>query len=716
MEGKRTLITIAVFGLAILLWMWGIQWFARMQGWDLNAPPPTPEVVETDPALVDPEGDVVQGVDPGVAATTRPATGSQDDEPQTVTGLRVMPADVSPEPVVLGSAEIEDETFALQITLNPVGAGIDRVVLNDFAQTVESDARYEFERPYGVDPDATRPLATRSVTFGGQTYFLNDVPWRLQEVSDDGQSVTYAIDIGEESGPVLTVEKQFKVFRRDESIGGTPVNHGGYEVLVRERFFNHTDRPLAVRTTIQGPTTPPRELETGFDRSVIRGELTGNGIAYEAEQVESFDVDDPTRTYEQGESNLMWAGTGTIYFNAVVRPIGSAAAGGEVTVPAYLDRVVAEAVNPTSSRPDRRVALRFETKAIEVPAATEAGPGRTSIPLAVFLGPKKRSLLQDGYYSAANIAYDTTLTSPFGCTWCVFQPVVDILVLLLNAFHFVFRDWGLAIIALVVVVRVLLHPITKRSQKNLMRLSKMAPKLQKIKEKYGDDREKMAQAMAEVAPEQTSALLFGCLPMLLQTPIWIALYSTLQATIELRQAPLLYGWTWIDDLASPDRMIAFSGPVPIIPDAVPLLPAIAITGINVLPILMGVVFYLNIKLQPQPTTALSDEQRRQQKMIQIIMVAAFPLFLYLAPSGLNLYILTSTTIGIIETKLIRRNLEAQDKIQEELEAEAKRTGKPLPKKEPGYLAKRFAAAREELQRRTEEAQRQQAKAGKGRGK
>ncbi len=366
---------------------------------------------------------------------------------------------------------------------------------------------------------------------------------------------------------------------------------------------------------------------------------------------------------------------------------------------------MAEAVNPESLDDDRRVAMRFESSPLAIPAGDTA-----DLPLAVFLGPKKRSLLENDYYGGAGVAFNQTLVSPFGCTFCVFQPVVDALVFLLSVFHFLTQDWGLAIIGLVILVRTLLHPITRRSQRNLMKMSKLAPKIQAAKEKYGDDRQKMAQAMAEIAPEQTQALLFGCLPMLLQTPIWIALYSTLQATIELRGAPLLYGWTWIDDLSKPDHLIEFGSPIP-------LLFGISLTGINLLPILMGVVFYIQMKLQPQPTATMSDEQKQQQKIIQVVMVGLFPIFLYIAPSGLNLYILTSTTVGIFESRAIRANLKREEEAEEAQRLDDERLGiKREPKEPTSRFGKKMKAFRETIATRVADAQKMQADMEKAKGK
>src|SRR5207253_6404569 len=139
-----------------------------------------------------------------------------------------------------------------------------------------------------------------------------------------------------------------------------------------------------------------------------------------------------------------------------------------------------------------------------------------------------------------------------------------------------------------------------------------------------------------------------CLPMFLQMPIWIALYSALQTTFELRQATFLWfgrlHLTWIADLSQPDKLIDLHRTI-----ALPF--GLHFSAINILPILLAGVFYLQQKYTPKPP-AQNKDQEMQQKMMQW-MSLLFPVFLYNAPSGLNLYILTSTTIGIIESKRIR---------------------------------------------------------------
>jgi YidC/Oxa1 family membrane protein insertase len=197
--------------------------------------------------------------------------------------------------------------------------------------------------------------------------------------------------------------------------------------------------------------------------------------------------------------------------------------------------------------------------------------------------------------------------------------------------------------------------------------------------------------------------------MLLQTPIWIALWQALQSTFELRQAPFLWGFTWIHDLSKPDHLITFH--------PIPLVFSWTLSAINILPILMGVVFFVQTKFQPKPA-AMTKEQESQQKMMQWMMPLIFPLMLYNGPSGLNLYIFTSTGIGIIESKIIRdhiRQREEEEKAGRVIVDAGKKfkggsgkalpsTDQPKPRGLMGWVA--------QLQDRAEQVRREAEKRGK----
>jgi YidC/Oxa1 family membrane protein insertase len=277
---------------------------------------------------------------------------------------------------------------------------------------------------------------------------------------------------------------------------------------------------------------------------------------------------------------------------------------------------------------------------------------------------------------------------------------------LLAAIHFVLRDWGLAIIALVCVVRLILHPITKKSQVSMMKMQKLAPEIERLKKKFGDDKDGFTKAQMEMYKSVGFTPVLGCLPMFLQMPIFIALWRALQTTFELRQAPFLYffgrHWTWIHDLSQPDSLVKFAHPIP--------LPfGWHMAGINVLPLAMAVVSFINMKYFTPKPVASTPEQEQQQKMMTW-MTLIFPFMFYTFPSGLNLYYLTTTSLGIVESKRIRDHIKKLDLEQAtkgpvivdagKLSRSARRrqdnTSKPPEKK--GWLAK--------LQERAEEMARQ----------
>jgi YidC/Oxa1 family membrane protein insertase len=285
-----------------------------------------------------------------------------------------------------------------------------------------------------------------------------------------------------------------------------------------------------------------------------------------------------------------------------------------------------------------------------------------SVPMSGFFGPRWREVLDAAPYNVPPRQYEDTLVITSGmCAICTFNWLVIGLVYLLNGFHWLaggfirpeVGDWGLAIIFLVALVRTCLHPITKMSQVQMMKMAKMGPALQKLKEKHGEDKEAFTRAQMELMKEQGMAPIFGCLPMFLQMPIWIALWQALQSTFELRQAPFLWGWTWIHDLSRPDYLIKFDTDYK-------LFFGLHLDGINLLPILMALIFYVNTEIQNRLQPKGTPEQESQKKMMKWMSTLLFPLFLYYGPSGLNLYILTSTLVGIIESKVIRKHIKEKE--------------------------------------------------------
>lgn len=720
MDNKRLLVAMVV-GLGLMLgWLFVVQWLdQRNPEWNLMgrpatqpaaAPAPPPSPVLTPPATPAEPPAQPQATPPaaGESATPTPAPPTVGSADQRV--LRAVGAETPAGPVTIGSTTAADREFALALTVNPRGGGIDAVTLNTYRQRINSDDRYTFQTPAsdptatgGVDPsilaDATRVLATRWVNVDGVRVELASVPWRLFEQTPT--AVELAVDIFAADGSHrLEVRQRYEVSRRsDPSLG--------YEVRVAYTLRNPSNSAVTASATLSGPAAPPWEIERGPERQVLAGylNLTRGEVNVRHTMAESFSAEKPridiTRDGERPDP-LGWFGASGAYFNAILRPEPIEGAEHPVLTP-WLARVEGLLVNPGQRDNHlREIHTAFDT----APILLQPGQSVT-LPMRAYFGPKKRDILETPHYANFPLQYDQTLVmTTWLCSICTFQWLIRILVWMLNAFYFVVRDWGVAIILLVVVVRLMLHPITRKSQENIVKMGKMAPELERLKKKYGDDKEGLNRAMMQFYKEQGATPILGCLPMFLQMPIWIALYASLQSTFELRQAPFFYNLTWISDLSKPDHLLEFP--------TVMICGLLPISGLNLIPFLLCIAFYLQFKLTPKPPVQ-TPEQVQQQKMMQW-MTLLFPVFLYNMPAGLNIYILTSTTFGMIENKLIR---DAIKRKEEAAAAEApvvvdagptrtakkvKATAKPAAAPKKGLMA-----WIEQMQEKAEEIRRQQDK-------
>lgn len=675
MDNKR-LIPVMIFCLALM-----VGW-VMLQGYLHQRYPQLREQQGAGPATVETAGT------PTASSASQPAgvaASTQSIAPGLLEGISAR-GEESPRTVLLGSAVADDPTYATGLLLTTRGAGVESVTLNRFKQQVDSEARYTYQIPFGGAVDASRAVASRFITIQGTTVDLSAVNWKLE--SSTKSTAVFTVDIMSGGVGLLRVTKLYTLPEVSDP-------SGGYDVKVEHTLTNLTQSPVSVNLTVNGTLTPPWEIERGPERNIFHAYLAeaNRQVYIRHTAIESFTASNPTidlTRYNGNPEPLTWFGTSGAYFNALVR-----------SEPKNLGRVDAHLLNPTQAR----VNLHEVVTRLEFAPQTVAGGSSVSIPLQVYFGPKKRSVLEQPYYSGYPVEYDQTLVVTFWlCAICTWQWLISLLVMLLNFFHAIVRDWGLAIIVLTMCVRGLLHPVTRKAQANMYKMQKLAPQLERIKTKYKDDKEGMQRAMMEFYKQQGATPIMGCLPMLLQTPIWIALYAGLQSTFELRHQPFLYGLTWIKDLAKPDHLVTFQ-------QSFDLFGMIHVSGINLIPFLLAVVFFLQFKLQPKPPVQ-TDEQIQQQKIMQW-MTLLFPVFLYAAPAGLNIYILASTTFGIIESKLIRDALRRHDEANPNVEnvidvvsptpAYSPKSRKEQPK---GFMA-RMAAKLEEVQRQAEEVRRQQ---------
>ncbi|AKO47518.1 membrane protein insertase YidC [[Haemophilus] ducreyi] len=267
-----------------------------------------------------------------------------------------------------------------------------------------------------------------------------------------------------------------------------------------------------------------------------------------------------------------------------------------------------EASNTLYSRTHNGVA----TIGYRGPITTVTPNTKTTITSQLWTGPKDQKEM-------AQAATHLELTVDYGWAWFIAKP----LFWLLTFIHSIIGNWGLAIMGVTLVVKSLLYPLTKAQYTSMAKMRMLQPKLQELRERYGDDRQQMSQEMMKLYKQEKVNPMGGCLPLILQMPIFIALYWTFMEAVELRHAPF---FGWIQDLSEQDPYYIF-------------------------PVLMGLSMSLLQKMSP---TAVADPT---QLKVMTFMPVIFTVFFLWFPSGLVLYWLTSNCITIVQQWLIYRNLE-----------------------------------------------------------
>jgi YidC/Oxa1 family membrane protein insertase len=295
----------------------------------------------------------------------------------------------------------------------------------------------------------------------------------------------------------------------------------------------------------------------------------------------------------------------------------------------------------------------------------------------LFIGPKDKGLF-DKNPMYKDLGFVQTIDFlACCCPAAIIYPLgFGILALMKGLYGFI-PNYGIVIIILVLLVRLILHPLTRKSQVSMSEYAKFnsLPEVQEIRKQYGKNMMEMNRRIAEVQKKHGishSTAIMGMLPTLVQMPIWIALYGAIYASIDLRGARFLP--FWITDLSAPDALFRFPGGF-----TIPYLG----NSFNLLPLLMGVAFYLQQKLMPSQATASTPEAAQQQKIMMIMMPVMFPLMLYTSPSGLNLYIMASVFGGVIEQYVIKKHIQKKEQQKEQgLVAVTSKTGGKVKKPKP----------------------------------
>lgn len=628
--------------------------------------------------------------------------------------------------ITLGSLDPE-AGYAISARINPYRASIyDLTIVNKF-HNVDGKNQYKLLNPISFDlgeqnyPEAGS-YAAKKITINGQGVPLaTEDPdtgdwsghWQITSATQTRVVLSLKIVAGSSEAPtdIAQIDRTYQLVKADQAASHT--------IKLTQRVKNLTAEPMTITW---------EQMAQGGLYHATSDYLRGRSQQY---VLGHFDLDyDPSRfaIYVDGgfipepdivgklknpsdsgkwktiwpnpkidepeTKELAWLASENRYFVAIssapVAELRDDLEPADITSLQSIYPTIKTAIYPTQqqapkmSDEKRRVIIDFVSQPLTLNPGEQTKPADLSLDL--FAGPREDGLFAKQPYQA--LQYEKTIRySLGGCFgFCTFQWLAHLLLGFLELLHSIIFDWGVAIIILVVVVRLILHPLTKRGQTGMMKMGKqmaaIQPEVAKLKKKYADDPRAMQAEQMKLFREKginPASGALGCLPMFLQMPIWIALYAMLYLNHELRHEPAFFGifqwvtggeWLFLADLARADRFI----PLPFAFE-VPLLGYV--DSINILPLLLGFVFFVQQKyMSPPPSATMTDEQRAQQKMIKVMMVVLFPIFMYTAPAALTLYFVTNSCFAIIEGKWIRAHIDTLelDKHPDE------RSYKPKPKR------------------------------------
>ncbi len=635
------------------------------------------------------------------------------DAPAADSPYVVRPAEPSAQGYTpLGDLDNLDQKIAL--TFSPLGAGVESLQLPDDFETVALKVHVTLQAKY-EQPGTTFfavPFAAFAAEINSTTIDLSG--WAYPIWNEVSPGVFQAFIDDAMGNPIARIERRFTLKPNEQ--------HGFY---LDETIENLSTEPIQARLISTGAIDMPKAGSSyGGDRRRVRygyllpPEQQGTSMAVTVdEELKSRNkllgkkvagpygkaypprmLVWPNNDLLEGAQRLSWLALTDRYFAVAMHPKFDPLS---IHSPedkllsgfSMIERVVLNVYAPPM---DAVQVLLMTGDVYQI-----APGGSASNTLGVYAGPRNR-LVMSAEPEIASLNMPEMVVSNLGgiCAPCTFGWLTDILIGILRTFHAIVGDWAVSILLLVVVVRGCLHPVTRWSQIRVQRFSvqmqAMAPKQKAIKEKYKNDPKKQQAEMAKLWKEEgiSPAGLLGCLPMFLQSPVWIALYAVLFFATELRHEPAFYGvfqdvlnWQFMNDLSAPDGAIPLPASMHF---------SIAMWGkvdsINILPLLLGVVFYLHQKYLTPPTQAtLTPEQESQQKMMKVMMVVLFPVMMYAAPSGLALYFITNSALGIVENKWIRAHMEKHGMLEIENIRAAKKD------KGPGFLQRMVEAAEAQKQ-------------------
>lgn len=682
MENRR-LITFMILSVATL-WIWTELIIPKF----FPAPKkPAQEVAESVDQPAGKDGDSQENTDTpkdgdaanaGAAAATTSPDGTT---PDSAAADKTAEQPAKPETVEHPSIEIRlgsqdpKNGYALEVELTSLGAGIQGVWLADpkFTDLIDhtKPARI-IGNNFTEDCSFTTAvdLIDRQLLASDRGRTLESVNWKLdqQTESPDGMTAQFSYDAPDGS---VRIEKVFHLPRLKASTGSTNdvfrADPSAHTIQVEIRAINLSEQKQELTYELQGPVGVLLENEEHTSKyRDIKIEFIGGGddvtrtapevIGYYDDLQEEAEEDRAAineRKAQAGEKTVglrgtlsreeyfsglrehhkwtgvyRYAGIDVQFFAALVAPLDDRSAE-ERQAARWIDRTFPVLIDRDRVE-SRKSDISFRMASTPLILAPKGGADTIAHKYAFFVGPKRRELLDPQPLAASRVL---DYGSWFGFVARAMHWVLDL-----------FHSWGmpyvLAIISLTIMVRGMMFPLSRKQALSAAKMKDLQPKLAELKLKFGDDKEKMARAQMELWRKHNINPLGGCLPLFVQMPIFIGLYTSLNTAIDLRLASFL----WIDNLAAPDAI--FRLPV--------MLPYLG-RDFSILPCLTVVLFVTQQKLFMPPAT---DEQQEMTQKMMNYMTIFFGFMFWHQPAGLCVYFIASSLWGIAERLMLTRTSSA----------------------------------------------------------
>jgi len=596
----------------------------------------------------------------GTPASTSPAPASAAGD-----GLVAATATAG-EPITIGN-DVQNKPdgsftnpYEFAATISQRGAAVERLTLSRHRNEVAPNPRNPSHDPYPLLSPLKDPVrgvdrlsfASRSIKIDGQDVPLEDVIWSARPSrTGDAESVELETTIRRDGQNVLRLKKTFRAAERDPHLGLT--------IAVE----NLSGQPHTIILTESGPcgiTRDDSRIPYGHVVAALIDESRMISMGDHPLRDPVFKAPNREIILREGQGqHTLWAALSNKYFTSLVAPRLDE----NEWYPTELAQVAAEAPNPNADADD--LTFRYVLN----PGQPLAANATMVFNIDAYCGPKSKPYLAS-IPMAAQRDYYAVLSRP-DVSACTFDLLGKAMLWLVTKIHTVVGNYGVAIICLVIIVKTILHPLSKRGQLVMTRtqrgMARLKPKLDAINEQYKGDKKKQSEETFKLYREEgvsPTGPMLGCLPMFIQIPIWGALWSMLNTNVDMRHQPFMW---WMTDLSSPDALLKLD---PSWHFSIPLLSGMMggpISAFNILPIVMVATMFMQQKImqkltQPENKPApkldahgrpIPDPMEQQQKMMPYMM-GFMGLLFYNSPSGLNLYIWVNSLLGVVEQFQIRR--------------------------------------------------------------